>query len=91
MRDQAEIEQPADSDSTTEGQSAISQPRLADDIVGTKGFDSLKQASGVVLPEIAFSAGEFDIKSMRSRVFVLASQFAKYVGIPNNVLPWNYG
>jgi hypothetical protein len=91
MRDQAEIEQPADSDSTTESQSAISQPRLADDIVGTKGFDSLKQASGVVLPEIAFSAGEFDIKSMRSRVFVLASQFAKYVGIPNNVLPWNYG
>jgi len=42
-------------------------------------------------PALAFTAGEFDLKTMRSRIYTLALQFAKSSGVHSSVLPWPYG
>ncbi len=42
-------------------------------------------------PAQMFSAGEFDLKSMRSRIYTLALQFATTTGVRGSVVPWSYG
>ncbi len=45
----------------------------------------------LTLPENAYTAGEFDLKSMRARIYVLALQFAKSTRIQDCLLNWNAG
>jgi len=45
----------------------------------------------ITIPETAFTAGEFDLKSMRARIYTLALQFAQSTQLRHCILQWNYG
>ena len=43
------------------------------------------------LPATSLTAGEFDLKSMRARIYTLALQFAKMTRIHRHLVQWNAG
>ncbi|MBT7209434.1 MAG: hypothetical protein HN868_18945 [Gammaproteobacteria bacterium] len=45
----------------------------------------------ITIPETAFTAGEFDLKTMRARIYTLALQFAQSTQLRHCVLQWNSG
>jgi ParB family protein of integrating conjugative element (PFGI_1 class) len=68
-------------------------PKQEEPVKTTKQASNLPPTSErqITLPDNAFTAGEFDLKSMRSRICTLALQFAQSTQLRHCVVNWNYG